>query len=301
MSDDRIKWLESRRRGIGGSDAAAVLGLSRYKSALDVWRDKKGLSDPVPDNDAMHWGNVLEPVVIAEYERITGNTVTTGEPMLECLDVSCAIASLDGRVKDKGIIVEAKTARHSKSWGDVELGQIPIEYLCQVQHYMLVTGYEMAHVPVLIAGSDFRIYEIPRDERIISIMSQRYPIFWKMVEDDVPPEPKTLADVVYSYKYSNGEQVEASETAAQSVEELIKIRQTISELEEIKDSLELRVKSEMKDAEALIYDGKAIATWKSTKPRASFDTASFKAAHPELHKQYIKETPVRRFTIAKEL
>ena len=51
----REAWLDRRRAGIGGSDVAALLGLSRWKTPLDVFLDKTGRSEPIPDNEPMLW------------------------------------------------------------------------------------------------------------------------------------------------------------------------------------------------------------------------------------------------------
>ena len=68
---NREEWLNERRTGIGGSDAAAVMGLNPWKSPLDVYLDKTGQLMESPDNPALYWGRVLEEVVAREYSLRT--------------------------------------------------------------------------------------------------------------------------------------------------------------------------------------------------------------------------------------
>ena len=69
---NREEWLNERRSGIGGSDAAAVMGLNPWKSPLDVYLDKTGQLMESPDNPALYWGRVLEEVVAREYSLEPG-------------------------------------------------------------------------------------------------------------------------------------------------------------------------------------------------------------------------------------
>ena len=80
---NREKWLEARRKGLGGSDAGAVLGVNKYKTKLDVYLDKIGEAPPVEDNDAMYWGRVLEDLLADEYTKRTRNTVRRNNAILE--------------------------------------------------------------------------------------------------------------------------------------------------------------------------------------------------------------------------
>jgi len=74
------KWLNERRKGIGGSDAAAICGLSPYRTPLQVWQDKRGLSGVIPENEAMEWGKRLEPIIRQKYSDTTGREVKIMSP-----------------------------------------------------------------------------------------------------------------------------------------------------------------------------------------------------------------------------
>ena len=73
------------------------------------------------------------------------------------------LASLDGFTDDNRV-VEIKTARSGKGWGEPGSNEIPDYYILQVQHYMIVTGFEVTDVPVSIAGGSPELYEVPADK-----------------------------------------------------------------------------------------------------------------------------------------
>lgn len=72
---DREQWLEERKKGIGGSEAAAIMGLDKNRSALAVYLDKIGEGVSVEENERMHWGTMLEEQIALEYERRNGRNV----------------------------------------------------------------------------------------------------------------------------------------------------------------------------------------------------------------------------------
>ena len=73
MTQNRIDWLKARRSGIGGSDVAAILGLNRYKSALDIYNDKISTEEPKEQqSESAYFGTILEDVVAKEFSKRTG-------------------------------------------------------------------------------------------------------------------------------------------------------------------------------------------------------------------------------------
>lgn len=186
----REEWLAERRTGIGGSDAAAVLGLSPYRSRLALYLDKRGeLQEEAPESDDMLWGRLLEPVVRQRYSDVTGRTVKMLSGLARHPRHPWMIGSLDGFVEGERVIYEGKTARRSDGWGEPGTDQVPEHYALQVQHYLAVTGYEAADIAVLIAGSSFRMYRIDADRELQDMLFEAEREFWEMVQRGEPPEP----------------------------------------------------------------------------------------------------------------
>ena len=297
-TDNRDGWLEARKRGIGGSDAAAALGMSPWKTQLELYLEKRGeLMAPDIDSEAMLWGRVLEPVIRQQYAERTGRTVRVPDVILCHPEHSFMLANLDG-ITDDGRVLEIKTARTATGWGDPGTDEIPVQYMLQVQHYMAVTGCVIADVAVLISGSDFRLYEVPANSEIHELMITGEADFWDRVQRGKAPEPVSLADMQAMFPVSRETTVEASDSVAGQVAELVRIRQQIKELEASEEQSRALVMQAMGNAEALIYDGETLATWKSGKGVSRFDSKAFQAAHPDLYGQFLKTgAPVRRFLL----
>ena len=176
------EWLEWRKKGIGGSDASAVCGVSRYRSPIELWLEKTGQLPDSEAGEAAYWGIQLEALVKAEFSKRTGVEVFAVNQLLQSEEYPFMQANLDGVCEhpDYGTCVfEAKTASAYKSveWDDA----IPDEYVLQIQHYLSVTGYKGAYIAVLIGGNSFRWKFVERDEELIAILIQLERDFWECV------------------------------------------------------------------------------------------------------------------------
>ena len=182
--------LAERQSGLGGSDAAPALGLSPYKSALELFIEKR---EPrrAPSEAmlaAFRWGTLLEPVIRQEYASMTGRVVRVPAGTLRHPKHQFVLAHLDG-VTDDARVFEAKTARSADGWGKSGTDEVPHHYLVQVQHYLAITGFAVADIAVLIGGNDFRIYEVPADEELQAMVIDAEHEFWQHVQKGEPPAP----------------------------------------------------------------------------------------------------------------
>lgn len=192
------EWQTKRTKGIGSSDAAAVAGLDPYKTALDVYLDKTGDREPtgrLPDDPQMRWGLLLEPAIARAYELDTGIALDSPKPAKH--PVFPFIGATADRVgyepeTNREFIVELKSAspHMAKAWGEPGSDSIPERTILQVQHQLAVYDMDRADVAVLIAGSDFRIYTIRRNDNVIADLLELEQEFWtNYVERRIPPEP----------------------------------------------------------------------------------------------------------------
>lgn len=300
----RAEWLAQRRTGIGGSDVAAILGLSKWRSPLDVYMDKTA-DEPaeIPDTASMEWGRRLEPVIREKYAEATGTVVIKPEDTYRGGEGrEFMIANYDGIVLGAdGMptkILEIKTARTSAGWGDEGTDEIPEYYITQVQHYLAISGLPAADVAVLIGASDFRIYTVPADLELQKLLIEEERKFWTLVQDRTPPAPRTLAEVQRVYAAPAGGKVEASAEIARDVVCLETLLRRIKESKDEADEVQARICAYMADADTLTIGGATAVTWKPTKPVARLDTAALKAAMPDIYQQYLKlGAPSRRFTL----
>ena len=192
--EERIQWLEARRSGIGSSDAPALLGVCPWQTALDVYHTKVDTSVPVDRmSNAMEWGHRLEPVVAGK--AIDSHGWTLGKPgLLRHSDYPFLLATPD-RVNQFGEVVEIKTTGSRDGWGEPETDEIPMNVWVQVQHQLAVASsiderVELAWVCVLIGGSDYRRYRVPRNPVYLETALPAYRDFWQAVESRTPPPPQ---------------------------------------------------------------------------------------------------------------
>ena len=167
------EWHAARANGIGGSEIAAVLGLSPYESRFSLWHRKKGLIGPVEESEEMYWGKEHEPAICRRFAREHPEWFVRGAFTYAAVGRPWQIANpdrnlwpTDSHIDDRipAAVLEAKTARDAEGWGTEGTGEIPVHYRAQGLWYMDVTGARRCYVAVLIAGSEYREYVVDYDE-----------------------------------------------------------------------------------------------------------------------------------------
>lgn len=184
---NREAWLQERRKGIGGSDAAALLGLNPYKTPYVLWADKTGRLPEAPDNEAMRQGRDLEDYVAQRFMEESGKKVRRKNSISYSKQYPWALANIDRVVinEDAGLECKTTSVLNLKRYKN---GEYPVEFYCQCMHYMAVTGSKKWYLAVLVFGRDFMIYEIERDEEEITALMEAEKHFWEeYVGKDVPP------------------------------------------------------------------------------------------------------------------
>lgn len=311
------KFLAGRKKGIGGSDVAAILGFSPYKSPYQLWLDKTGRSErSESQSESAHFGHLLEDVVAKEYSRRAGVKVQRVTQQLSLPDHPWAIGNIDRaiinpeisgnvRFKDGKLttdqLLECKTASEylAKLFGEEGSDQVPDYYLTQCLWYLLLSGCQFIDLAVLIGGNKFRMYRIERDEDLIDSIFRQVKAFWfNHVVADVPPDPTCFDDVLH--RWSNhvvGKQVEADFEHIKLAEELITVqgRQKADKARE--DEIKLKIVSTMQDAEMMISQGKSICTYKE-QSSTRIDSTLLKKEEPDLFAKYSKTSSTRVFRIS---
>lgn len=295
------EWLAVRRNGIGGSEAAAILGISPYTSSLKIWEQKTGrITVDSADKEFLHFGTILENIVRKEFELRTELKVRKCNYILQSENNPFMIADLDGIVKDSAgnkCIFEAKTASAYKS--EVWEKGVPKEYVAQVQHYMYVTGFNKAFVACLCGGNSFYIHEVHRDEDYICNLVEKEKEFWNCVVNDVPPvvdgARSTTEYLDEKFPVSNGE-IKLTEEAKSISEAYKDIDSKIKDLTIEKRSLENKLKAFLGDHETASDDEMRIS-WK-TIIKKSLDTKKVKEFLGDGYEDYLTESSYRRFSVA---
>jgi putative phage-type endonuclease len=299
----RAEWLEARRYGIGGSDAGAIVGLNKYKSAISVWADKTGKGQTEDnDNDAMRIGRDLEGYVASRWEEITGKKCHRRNAILRDPEHPIMLANVDRLVVGENAGLEIKTASPyaSDQWAN---GKIPPSYEVQCLHYMAVTGANRWYIAALIwPHIECRIIE--RDEETIQNLIQLEEAFWNdYVEKDVMPPADGSKDaeifLTKAYPESSTDEVADLSGYQAALDRITEIDALSASLSTQKDQLKQVIMQAMQEAETGVC-GDYTVTWKSTKPRVTIDSKRLKKEKPEIWESYSKTGKAsRRFSIKK--
>lgn len=282
-NEERRQWIADRKRGIGGSDAAAVLGISPWKTPLSVWLDKTGRAPEQPETEAMRIGTELEDYVARRYCESTGREVRRHNRMIVSghllgdvdrlvVPPGSAIAALKGEIRTDRIL-ECKTTSGA-GWD----GEVPAYYQTQVQHYMgLCPTVLAADVAVLfVVPKRFEVIAVQRDDDVIAAMRERLEAWWaRYVDADVPPPPECEDDCKMLWSASRPIKTGATEEIARAVSALREKSEAIKVLDRDVSMLKARIMASMGDADTLVgQDGRSLATWRSQKDKETVDWAA---------------------------
>ena len=177
----------------GASEAAALLGVSKYQSPADLYWRKLGGDEPV-DTDAMRMGRKLEPIILEEYVTQTGRSIIAPTPCYFHSDVPWLMATPDAIGGDSwGVEAKASSFRMRDNTGDDQhrfgMGddEIPLDYICQAQHQMTVMGWDWVDFAVLFDGRDFATYRVKRDDDIVQAIIDAGEVMAQRVIQKDPP------------------------------------------------------------------------------------------------------------------
>ena len=311
---------EARRQGIGGSDAAAVAGVNPWKSAFKLWKVKTGEEpDDFEENDAIRWGNRLEPLIRKEAIRekfgvkVVKDWRTHHKP-----GHSWLYSHTDGRIVGKPWIAEIKTVgqRMAHYWDEAKDG-VPDFVRIQCVHMMLVEpkleGVEV--YPLFLSDRDLRRYEIPKDERLEELYFQKAKQFWAKVLAKDPPDPATAQEFDAQLETPARGWLEGDEEVA----EMTRRQQNLKRLEkEAKEELKglaldirMRVgdregylwpdgqKTRLSRTEQAIFDEERFLREQDADRFRVFDAKALRERDPALHAEYCDSRTVTRLLHAK--
>lgn len=300
-TESHEEWKELRSHYIGGSDAAAVVGLNNYTTPYSLWAEKTGRLPGFEGNLATEVGTFLEEFVAKKFEEETGKKVRKSNLSFLNSLYPWAIANIDREVVGEDAGLEIKTT-DSMNLKKFKGGEYPTNYYCQCVHYMAITGKKRWYLAVLIGNREFKWFTIERDEAEIEALMTAEEEFWKYVQNDTPPPVdgmKPTGDTLNAI-YGDGSDVVADLYAhGADLERYISIGEQIKELEEIRNEAANKVKEFMGEAGGGECDGYRV-TWRAT-PRRKFDPKAFAKAHPEIDlAPFYSETTTRTFRVLEQ-
>lgn len=296
MSHD--DWLELRRKGIGGSDAAGIAGLSKWSTPYTIWLDKTHRAVEKEDSEAMRQGRDFEPYVAERFTETTGKKVRRKNAILRSTQFPWALANVDRMIigEDAGLECKTTSTLDLRKFRDVEY---PEQYYAQCLHYLAVTGAKRWYLAVLVLGREFHTYVLERDEEEIAALMRIEEKFWELVtEDSAPALNGSDADteaITAIYRESREDTVELYGREAM-LEERANLLQQQKDIDQRIAEIENTIKLDMEEAEKGEI-GRFRVSWK-TQTRKTFQVKEFAKAHPEVALDpFYRESVSRPFKI----
>lgn len=293
-----VQQRKERRLGIGGSDIAAIFGISEYNTALDIFLEKISTEEPEEEtpNQYIEWGNRHEPTIVTKFEEVMEVKCQTGMDTYIHPEFPYMRANIDARI-DANTILECKTASHfsGKNWSPLGGDNIPEPYLLQCAYYAEIVGVSRVYIAVLIGGNDFRIYHYDRNPALGQIIVNKVQHFWENhVLPQIPPEPTDLKDAIKLWRETESDDIKiAEDKTIELINELNQLKHQQDALNKIYDEKKLELCGVLQTSTQLNdNNGTVLATWKSQATNR-FDSSRFKADQPDLYQQYIKPTQSR--------
>lgn len=301
-------WLAERRKGVGGSDVAAITGHSPWKTAYMLYLEKAGQAPKQDMTENMYWGTVQEGIIADRWQHgIDGKKVNKYK--IEHLSCRDGIVMFEGEKQHHlfspdGIIkhpkhgqggLEIKTAEVWKQgkWKD----DIPDEYYLQVQWGMYVMGVEYFWIAAKIGNSKYFEYKIDRDNATIMHLKRLVDDFWQLIQTRTPPQVKGEdLEVINKTPVETIEPIEIDDES--KVDKLIELKAQIKDLETTAKEIEAELKQAI-NGHTQATTGRYTINWGAYE-RSNFNSKAFAEEHPDLYKKYVDTEQYRRFTIKKE-
>jgi putative phage-type endonuclease len=292
----------NRRAFVGGSDIAAILGISKRKTAYQLWLEKTGQYVEEPSEEKMRVlarGKRMEPVVLDMLREETGLEITATNRRYQAPDRQFLACEIDAEAGDINIEIKTVHPFAAKDWGEQGTDEIPVWYTAQVMYGLDLTGRKECIVAALIGADDLRIHRVEFDVEAAALCRSAAVDFWeKHVLPGIAPEPKSLEDVRRMFARDTGGEIEADAPTVDRILRLKGIAEQAKTLEREADALKLEIQRVMGERGTMIdRDGRKLATWR-IQTRSALDQKALGAAHPELIQQFkrVGETRVFRLT-----
>lgn len=284
-------WLRIRQTMIGGSDVPALLGISKYKTPLQLYMEKIA-EQPVEleDSDRLWFGKELEPVIARRWSLERDLPTENVNAILQHDTLPYMGADVDRRIVGTGGnpgILEIKTTNPYtyKQWAD---HGVALDHMAQIQHYLYITGYTWGSFAILVGGQQFHTLDVQRNDQLIDMIASRITRFWNdYVLPRIPPPAISTADTAALYPVA--EKKKTMIVVPEMYEFVRRIREIKTQQKKLDDeyeTLSVEIQNHMQDTEILEQDGEKVVSWAGRAGYKRFDSKKFSNDHPDLYEQY---------------
>lgn len=292
------EWLALRSQYIGGSDAAAVVGLNSFSSPYSLWAEKTGRIPGFAGNLATEVGTFLEEFVAQKFAQETGKKVRKCNLSFLNSDYPWAIANIDREIvgEDAGLEIKTTDSMNLKKFKN---GEYPANYYAQMVHYLAITRKKRWYLAVLIGNKEFKWFTLERDEGEIAALMTAEEAFWEHVKTDTPPSvdgTEATSEAVTTIYASNDDSFCDLSAFATNLREYTALKAQIKELELMAEEFANRIKVFMGESGRGECEGFKVS-WKA-QTRRTFDSKRFAKDNPDIDlSEYYKTSNTRPFRV----
>lgn len=294
------EWLALRKKYIGGSDAAAVVGMNRYSSPFALWAEKTGKVDSFEGNLATEVGTFMEEFIARKFMEKTGKKVRRRKVSFINSNYPWAIANIDREIigEEAGLEIKFTDVLNTKKFKN---GEYPDHYYVQCVHYLAITGKKRWYLAVLVGNREFHVYTIERDEEEIKALMAAEEAFWNnyVLKNAPPPadgEKSTTETISSLYAEAESDNIIDLSSVRSAIDDYMEVSQQIKALEKLKEAKANEIKALMGNSSKGL-GGNYKVSW-SNSSRSSFDAKRFAEENPSIDlKPYYKYSSFRTFKV----
>ena len=293
------EWKALRHKYIGGSDAAAVVGMNSWVSPYTLWAEKTGRLPGFDGNLATEVGTYLEDFVAKKFAQETGKKVRNCNLSWFNDKYPWAIANIDREIvgEDAGLEIKTTSELNTQKFKG---GEYPANYYVQCMHYLAVTGKQRWYLAVLIGNREFKWFTIERDEDEINALMDAERTFKMYVDNDTPPIAdgmQSTADTLSALYPNSVDTAIGIGFYEKELDNYFRLKAQRDDLDEQIDGIVNRIKAHLGECER--GEGERYkVSWKS-QTRSTFDHKRFIKDNPSMDvSKYFKTTNTRPFKVA---
>lgn len=285
---NREEFLAQRRKGIGGSDISALLGLNPWKSSFELYLDKTGRLEETltpEQEERMKWGTILEDVIAKDYAEQNGVRIQRINQQMSHPEHDCIVANIDRVVLDDGTrarfngervlgankVLEVKTANafalNSEDWGDEGSEIVPTNYWLQVMWYMGITQLPVADIAVLFGGQRQKVFAVEYDKEVFNDLVAQAVEWWqKHIVADMPPEPVNEYEAKLKWARSKPDvEIQATSEMLSLIESLQELKCLMKNLKDEEQELRDKLIPLLADGEVIMKGAERLGSYKSNR------------------------------------
>jgi putative phage-type endonuclease len=295
------EWKALRHKYIGGSDAAAVVGMNAWVSPYALWAEKTGRLPGFEGNLATEVGTYLEEFVAQKFAQETGKKVRKCNQSWFNDQYPWAIANIDREIvgEDAGLEIKTTSEMNTQKF---KCGEYPSNYYVQCMHYLAVTGKKRWYLAVLIGNREFKWFTIERDEDEIKALMDAEKKFKQLVDSNTPPQAdgaSSTSDTLFTLYPDSIDEAIGIGSFERELDNYFRLKEQKKNIDMVIDGIENRIKAHL--GECARGEGeKYKVSWK-TQYRSTFDSKKFVADHPEMDvSAYYKRSNSRPFKVTEK-